>query len=99
MIQISDAIQAQGKDIQQALLGMWGTREDGALTELALGSLSVRIFEDTDEVTPQESAKGYIRSLLVGAYDDGGSVIVLVNSPMTLPKKLSMGLLVARQTL
>jgi hypothetical protein len=102
MIHIDETLPSTQKDIQTALLGMWGVEEiSEALTDIALGALRVRILTATSNVEPLSYAKGattaYASSLLICAYTDGTSDVRVIDSPTTLLKMIHMGVLIARQ--
>lgn len=102
MIHIDETLPSTQKDIQTALLGLWGVEEiSDALTDIAMGALRVRILMATKSVEPLPYAKGattaYASSLLICAYTDGTSEIKVIESPTTLSKTIRMGVLVARQ--
>lgn len=102
MIHIDETLPSTQKDIQTALLGLWGVEEiSDALTDIAMGALRVRILMNTNAVEPLPYAKGattaYVSSLLICAYTDGTSEIKVIESPTTLSKTIKMGVLVARQ--
>lgn len=102
MIHIDETLPSTQKDIQTALLGLWGVEEiSDALTDIAMGALRVRILMATSTVEPLPYAKGattaYASSLLICAYTDGTSEIKVIESPTTLSKTIKMGVLVARQ--
>lgn len=103
MIQITDTLPVSQKDIQTALQGMWGVEEvSDALTDIALGNLRVRLITGSNTVEPLPYNKGasvaYAQSLLLGVYEDGTSVMIIIDIPTTLTKTLKMGILIARQT-
>ena len=102
MIQITETLPVSQKDIQTALLGMWGTDEiSDTLTDIALGGIRLRLLMGTKEVEPLAYPKGattaYASSLLICAYTDGTSDVKSIESPTTLSKTIKMGVLIARQ--
>lgn len=103
MIHIDEILPMSVQDLQTALAGVWGVDESSeTFTELALGSLNVRLYQDTKTVSPQEYAKGagtdYIMSLAIISFTDGTSVTETLEGPKTYTKTIKMGVLIARQT-
>lgn len=103
MIRIGDAIKASAEDMQQALKGIWGADETSeTLTEIGIGQLLVRLYSGTHDVSPASYRKGagdeYVPSLAILSFEDGTSSIEAISAPKRYTKKITIGLVIARQT-
>ena len=99
MIHIDEILPMDPRDLQEALAGVWGTDESSeTYTELALGSLNVRLYQDTTDVSPQGAPRGnYVPTLAILSFMDGTSVTETLSGPKTYAKTIKMGVLIARQ--
>lgn len=102
MIHIDEILPMSVHDLQTALAGVWGVDESAeTFTELALGSLNVRLYQGSKTVSPQEYSRGagtdYITTLAILSFTDGTSVTETLVGPKTYTKTIKMGVLIARQ--
>lgn len=102
MIHIDEILPMCAQDLQTALAGVWGVDESSeTYTELALGSLNIRLYQGTKTVRPQEYSKGAgadsITTLAILNFTDGTSVCETLEGPKTYTKTIKMGVLIARQ--
>ena len=103
MIRIGDSVQASVEDLQQALKGIWGADETSeTLTEIGIGQLIVRLYFGTHDVSPAGYRKGtedqFVQSLAILSFEDGTSAVETLTAPKSYTKKITMGVVVARQT-
>ena len=101
MIRIDEFLPMSIGDLQTALKGQWGAEEQSEFTDISIGQLNVRIYEDTKTIEPIQFTKGaqidYVHSIAVVAFADGTSSIERLQNKKPYNKTISMALIIGRQ--